>query len=78
MSKFFNLNATDIKSALVNTVLMAIGVMMANVVAVGDISKVDYFAVINTGIIAGMTGLVTLIKDLLTNSQGKLAGIKIK
>lgn len=78
MSKSFTLNWEDFRSSLITILFTSLVVMGLDIIAVGDINKVNYNAVINTGIIAGITGIVSLLKSFLTNSQGKLAGIKIK
>jgi len=73
-----NLMLTNIKSALVSTVLMAVLVVLTNIIAAGNVFKLDWYALANAGIIALFTGFVSLLKSLLTTSSGTIAGIQIK
>ena len=73
MSKFFNLNFTDIAGAIVSTILVAV---IGYVLDVGDIFSLDPKELINIAVLAG---LGSLVKSLGTNSNGKFAGaIKVK
>lgn len=69
------LNLEIVKSALVSTVLMAILSMAIYIVGLGDIFKVNWLVLVNTGVLAFLTGCISIIKSLLTNEDGKFAGI---
>lgn len=68
----------NIKSALVYGVLTAIVfailAMAGYVLQIGDIFGIDWKALVNTGVIAFITGIVmgvSIIKNLLTTDDGK-------
>lgn len=73
----FNLNI--IKGALVSTVLMGILSFLTYIIQLGDIFKVDVKIATNVVVMSLATGLVSLIKSLLTNDEGVFSGIvKVK
>lgn len=65
----------NIKSALVSTFLMAIIAMAGYAVGVGNIFKLDTHALVNSGVMAFLTGLISLIKSWLTDYNGKFLGV---
>ncbi len=69
---------TNIKSALVSTVLMAILSMLVYIVGIANIFLIDWKVLLNIGIISLATGLVSLIKSVLTTKDGKVAGVQVK
>ena len=71
----FTLSLASLKSALVSVVLMAVLAMLVYIIGLGDIWKIESHALINIGVIALATGLVSLIKNFLTSSSGTFAGI---
>jgi hypothetical protein len=78
----FKLNWANIKSAIVYGVLTAIMVFIVSVLegikAHGSIFGVDWKGIIDTGIIATMgliISIVSIVKNLLTTNQGKFLGI---
>ncbi len=69
------LNWTNIKSAIVYAFLTAILSMGGYVIGLGDIFKVQSHAIINIGVISALTAIVSILKSLLTNSQGQFMGV---
>lgn len=68
------MNFTNIKSALVSAVLMAILTVAGYVISLGNIFAIDWKVMANLGVISLLTGLVSLIKNYLTNDDGKFVG----
>ena len=75
MKGMFSLDANNVRSALVYGVLTALMLMAVYVVGIGDIFKIDYRSLLNIGVISLLTTFVSLVKNLLTNSKGKFAGV---
>lgn len=72
-SKLFTINGRNIISAVVSGVLAAILAYLSNLT---DISAIDVHQVISISV---LTATISLLKALLTTSEGKLVGaIKIK
>ena len=79
MSKFFNWNLKDVVSALMSSLLMALIAVLGYVMQVGDIFGINLRTLTNIGVMAGLTGIVSLLKTLLTTSEGNfLGGVSIK
>ena len=78
MSKIFILNWTNIKSALVVAILGAVAAVLINVVGTGSIFGLDWKGIANVGALSLFTGLIDLIKSLLTNNKGVIAGVSVK
>lgn len=68
----------SIKSALVSGVLMGILAIGGYIIGVGDVFKLDSHALINSGVMAALTALVSLVKAALTTNSGTVAGIQVK
>ena len=71
----FTLNVASLKSALVSAVLMAVVAMAGYVIGLGDLWKIDVHILTNIGVMALLTGIVSLIKNFLTSDSGTFAGI---
>lgn len=71
----FSLSKENVKSALVYTVLTAVVSMGMYVVGVGDVFKVDAHTLINSGVMAFIIGIVSLLKNLLTDKAGNFLGM---
>jgi thiamine transporter ThiT len=69
---------TNIKSALVTTLLMGILAMAGYIIGVGDIFKLNTHVLINSGVMAVLAGIVSLIKSYGTTDHGTFAGVQIK
>lgn len=69
---------TAVKSALVSTVLMAVLAIAVYILNLGDVFKIEVNSLVNVGVMALLTGVVSLIKSLLTNDEGKVVGIQVK
>lgn len=69
MSSIFSLKWKDVVGALVSAVIVGI---LGYLLSVGDVFKLDYHSIVN---IAVMTGATSLLKALLTNSQGNFVGV---
>ncbi len=74
-SNFFTINWVNIQGALISGLLMALVATGGYIIGVGDIFKLNAHALVNTGVMAGLTAVVSLLKSLLTNSQGVFLGI---
>lgn len=73
------INLTTLKGALTSTVLMAILSGLMYVTQVGDVFALDVKTLTNVIAISLATGVVSLIKSLLTNDDGVFVGIvKVK
>lgn len=72
------LSWVNIKSAFVTFIYFAILAMGGYVVGIGDIFKIDLHALVNVGVMAGLAGMVSLLKALTTSSTGKALGMQIK
>lgn len=71
----FQISLTNIKSALIYALLMALVSMGIYVIGVGNIFALDTHVLINSGVLAFVTGIVSLLKNLLTDSDGKFLGV---
>lgn len=71
----FQLNALNIKSALVYVFLAAFFQLLSYIIGVGDVWKLDYHTIVNTFVIAFAVGCLSIIKNLLTTSDGKFLGV---
>lgn len=69
---------TQIKGALVSTVLMAILSIIVYILGVGDIFAVDVKVLVNVGVMSLLAGIASLLKAVLTDSTGRVAGIKVR
>lgn len=75
----FTLNWESFKSALVSAVIMTVIAVAGYVIGLGDLWKIEFHAIINIGVMAFLTGLVSLIKNFLTSDSGTFAGsVKIQ
>lgn len=74
MSGLFKLDWTNIKSALVSGVLTAILGGAGYVIGLGNIFSVDIHTLANIVVLAFLVAVVSLIKQLLTTSQGNFVG----
>jgi hypothetical protein len=75
MTGFFTLNLASFKSALVSAVLMGVLATALYVINIGDVWQIDLKALTNVGVMAFLTGIVSLIKNLLTDNGGTFAGV---
>ena len=79
MSNLFTLSWTEIKSALVYAILTAVSAMIVHIVGLGDIFSISIKPLINIGAMSLGVGLISIIKNLLTNSRGNFLGaVKVK
>ena len=69
---------TQIKSALVSVVLMAILSIIVYILGVGDIFAVNVKIIVNIGVMSLLSGIASLIKSSFTTEAGKFAGVKVK
>ncbi len=69
------LTISNFYSALVSTILMGILAVAGYVLQVGDIWKLDWHTLVNIGIMAILTGFVSLLKTVLTSDNGVFAGV---
>jgi hypothetical protein len=73
-NKIFSINWTNIKSAIISTVLTAILAMAVYVVSLNDIFVINLHTLINIGSISLLTGIISLIKSFLTTDTGRFLG----
>jgi len=71
----FTLNGASFKSALVSAILLAVLAILAYIIGLGDLWKIDLRTLVNIGGIALATGIVSLIKNFLTSNNGSFLGI---
>lgn len=71
----FTIDWTNVKSALVSTALMALVSGGIYIIGLGDVFKIDAHSLTNIVAMSLLTGLVSLIKNLLTTTDGKFAGV---
>lgn len=69
---------TSLKSALVTSLLSAALGIAGYIVSVADVFKLNFHALINVGVFALLTPLISLLKSLLTQTDGTALGIRIK
>ena len=74
MQGIFKLDWANCKSALVYGILWGILVMAIYAYQVGDLWKLDFHNLVNTGIFAFLGTVVSLLKNLLTNNKGQFIG----
>lgn len=74
-SNMFTLSKENIMSAVVYVVLTAFLGLLAYVVGIGDVYKIDFHSVVNIFSIAIATGLVSIIKNFLTDNSGAFLGV---
>lgn len=79
MTNLFKLDLVEVQSALVYGLLTALGAVLAYVVQIGDVFKLDWRVIVNVAVISFSIFLLSLIKNFLTDSEGKFVGlIKVK
>lgn len=71
----FTLSWTNVKSAIIYAVLMALVSMGIYVIGVGNIFALDTHVLINSGVLAIVTAFVSLVKNFFTDNSGNFAGI---
>lgn len=74
MSSFFTVNWAQIRSACVSIGLAVVLAVAVYIVGVGDIFAIEYKTLINIGVLAGLVGIIDLVKSLLTTKQGDFVG----
>lgn len=75
MSTIGKFSWTDFKGALVSGIIMALLAMCIYIMQIGNIFEIDTQNLINIGVMAGITSIVSLLKSTLTNDNGKFAGV---
>lgn len=74
-SKMFKINWANIKSALVYVFLTASLSVLVYIIGVGDVFLISLKSLINIGVMSISTGLISVIKSLLTTDEGKFLGV---
>lgn len=73
------INLTNVKGALVSTLLMAVLAGLVYVLNVGDVFALDVKSLVNVVTLSLATGFISLIKSLLTSDEGIFLGaVKVK
>ncbi len=75
MSKFFNLNMEDIGDALAIGVIAGVVAVIAYIVQVGDVFKLNFQDLVNAFVFGSFGIVVGVLKNILTTSSGKFAGV---
>lgn len=70
----FSISWLNVKSALVSALITAILAMASYIIGVGDIFHLDSHSLVNIGVLAALTTVVSLIKSFLTNENGTFVG----
>lgn len=70
-----NITFNVIKSAFVSLVLMALLQVAGYLISLGDLWKIDVHTLVNISVISLATGLVSLIKNVLTTDNGNFVGL---
>lgn len=65
----------NVKSALVYGLLSALLAIGIYTMGVGDVFKIDWQVLLNAGIYGFLTVIVSLLKNLLSDSSGKFLGL---
>lgn len=79
MTNIYNISWVEVKGALVSGILMAILVVLIQMIQVGNIFSLDWKSLLNVGIFAFITSIVSFLKSFLTNKTGKFIGkIQVK
>lgn len=68
----------SIKSALFSGLLMGVLAIAGYIVGVGDVFQIDPHALVNAGVMAALTTLISLVKSGLTDRNGTIAGVQVK
>lgn len=71
----FTLSWGNVKSAIISALVMAVLGMAGYVIGVGDIFSLDFHKLANIGALAGLTVIVSLVKNWLTTDEGKFVGL---
>lgn len=74
-NKMFTIQWANIKSALVYVFLTASLSILVYIIGVGDVFLISGKSLINIGVMSISTGLVSVIKSLLTTNDGKFLGV---
>lgn len=75
MSNIFSISLTNIKSAVVFSLLTAFVAMIVYVIGLGDLFKVDLHTIANIGGLAFLNGILSLLKSFLTTADGEFLGV---
>jgi hypothetical protein len=74
----YSSNLTNLKSALLTAVMMAVLAMAGYAIGVGDVFALKTHELVNSGVMALLAGIVSYIKSSITNSAGQSFGIQVK
>lgn len=77
-SKLFQFKWLEVKSAVISGLLMALLVIASSIIASGSIYGLNWSNLLDVGVMAFITSMVSLIKSILTNEVGEFLGTKIK
>ena len=72
------MDTTNIKSALVSIGIAMVISVGGYITGVGDVFKLDWHVLINTGVLSLVVGIVSLCKSYGITPEGKFLGIQIK
>lgn len=71
----FEISWINIKSALVYGVLSGLLAIASYAISIGDVFNLDLKVLINAGVFGFLVVVVSLIKNFLTNADGKFLGV---
>ena len=69
---------TNLKSALVSGIITGVLGIAGYIIGVGDVFKLDVHSLVNVFALSALTTIVSLIKSVMTTSDGTVAGIQVK
>lgn len=79
MSKLFLINKKDIVSAVVSGLIMALLTILLAIKEAGSVMNLNWINILDMGIMAFITFVVSWIKSMFTDEAGKFVGkIQIK
>ena len=71
----FKLDKSNIKSALVYALLWGLLAVLINIQSVGSVFNLDWKLVVDTGLIALIAAVISVLKNLFTTSSGNFLGV---
>lgn len=74
-SGIFTLSWGNVRSALCSAIVTAVLGGAGYILGIGDVFKLDVHTLVNIGALAGLTAIVSLLKNFLTSNQGNFVGV---
>ncbi len=74
-NNMFTISKNNVKSALVSAFVTAVLGVAGYVIGVNDIFNLDFHTVANLAVISFLTAIVSLIKNFLTDEDGRFLSV---